>query len=191
MATQEFAELGFYGARVDQIAARSSTTKRMIYHYFGDKDGLFRAVLEKAYADIRAVEASVDFDEFTPRAALARLVRITIEHHDRNPHLAKLVTAENLLDAVHLRSSEHQSDTNVAVVDLVGRLLARGFEAGEFAHTPDPLDLHLIMSGLALFRITNQASIHATFGRDLRDESERERYVQTVTAMILTWLGTT
>ena len=91
VATREFARLGYYGARVDEIAAQSSTTKRMIYYYFGDKEGLFTAALEQAYVDIRSVERGIDVDHLAPRDALAALIRVTFEHHDRNPHLARLV----------------------------------------------------------------------------------------------------
>ena len=54
-AAAAFAEVGFAGARVDQIAATASLNKRMIYHYFGDKAGLYRAVMADR---LRVLEAS-------------------------------------------------------------------------------------------------------------------------------------
>ena len=110
MATAEFARIGYFGARVDEIAAKSSTTKRMIYYYFGDKDGLFTAVLERAYADIRAAEKSLDLSNLPPREALARLIDHTLRWHASHPELARLVASENALDAVHLRQSSRQAD---------------------------------------------------------------------------------
>ena len=47
VATEEFASAGFSGARVDTIAERTRTSKRMIYYYFGSKEGLYLAALEK------------------------------------------------------------------------------------------------------------------------------------------------
>jgi AcrR family transcriptional regulator len=54
-ALAEFASKGISGARVDRIAQRSKTNKRMLYHYFGSKDGLFRAVLNQRLSDRKPV----------------------------------------------------------------------------------------------------------------------------------------
>lgn len=58
VATEVFAESGYSGARVDEIAERTRTTKRMIYYYFGGKEQLYLAVLENAYRGIRDAEQS-------------------------------------------------------------------------------------------------------------------------------------
>src|SRR3954469_22446819 len=57
VATAEFAEKGLAGARIDEIAAATRTSKRMIYYHYGSKEGLYLAVLEAAYSRIRAIEA--------------------------------------------------------------------------------------------------------------------------------------
>ena len=69
VATLAFAEKGLAGARVDEIAARTRTTKRMIYYYFGSKQGLYRAVIERAYAGIRYVERELYLDTLPPAQA--------------------------------------------------------------------------------------------------------------------------
>ena len=190
VATIEFARLGFFGARVDEIAAQSSTTKRMIYYYFGDKEGLFTAVLEQAYVDIRAVEREIDVAHLAPRDALAALIRVTFEHHDRNPHLARLVQAENALGGVHLRGSAQVAGLSQPVLPLIEEILERGRESGDVRRDVRPIDLHLMMSGLALFRITNRASIDANFGHDMADPAELEHQIETFTSMVLAWLAT-
>lgn len=190
VASQEFARLGFYGARVDEIAARSATTKRMIYYYFGDKEGLFTATLEQAYADIRAVEREIDVDHLPPLEALAALIRVTFEHHDRNPHLARLVTAENALGAVHLHASERITGLSAPVLALLEDILDRGRATGDVRRDVRPIDLHLMMSSLALFRITNQPTIEANFGHDMADRAELRHQIDTLTSMVLTWLAT-
>lgn len=110
VATEEFARVGYYGARVDEIAAKSSTTKRMIYYYFDDKDGLFTAVLERAYAAIRAAEKALDLSALPPLAAVAALIEHTLRYHATHPELARLVAAENALGAAHLRASPADRD---------------------------------------------------------------------------------
>lgn len=190
VATQEFARLGFYGARVDEIAARSATTKRMIYYYFGDKEGLFTAALEQAYVDIRSVEREIDVDHLPPRDALAALIRVTFEHHDRNPHLARLVTAENALGGVHLRGSARVTGLSRPVLPLIEGILARGRASGDVRRDVRAIDLHLMMSGLALFRITNRATIEANFGHDMAEPAELSHQIETFTSMVLAWLAT-
>ncbi len=190
VATREFARLGYYGARVDEIAAQSSTTKRMIYYYFGDKEGLFTAALEQAYVDIRSVERGIDVDHLAPRDALAALIRVTFEHHDRNPHLARLVQAENALGAVHLRGSSRVAGLSQPVLPLIEEILARGRESGDVRRDVRPIDLHLMMSGLALFRVTNRATIEASLGHDMAEPAELEWQIETFTSMVLAWLAT-
>ena len=93
VATSEFAERGFAGARVDEIADRTRTTKRMIYYYFGSKERLFVAVLERAYAEIRAAEQTIDVDHLDPVAAIRRLAELTFDHHESHPDFIRLVAS--------------------------------------------------------------------------------------------------
>lgn len=106
VATQEFARAGFAGARVDEIAARTRTTKRMIYYYFGGKEQLFTAVLERAYAVIREAEQGLDVEHLDPVAAIRRLAEVTFDHHEQHPDFIRLVSIENIHEAVHIAASE-------------------------------------------------------------------------------------
>src|SRR5690348_7196903 len=91
VATEEFAQNGYSGARVDEIAARTRTTKRMIYYYFGGKEQLYLAVLERAYAEIRAAEREVDVDHLDPVSAIRRIAEVTFDHHEAHPAFIQLV----------------------------------------------------------------------------------------------------
>ena len=84
-ARQEFARKGLAGARVDLIARRAKANKQLLYHYFGGKDGLYLAVLEAAYGDIREAEAALELEHLDPVAALRRLVEFTWEYYLKNP----------------------------------------------------------------------------------------------------------
>lgn len=189
VATAEFARVGYFGARVDEIAARSSTTKRMIYYYFGDKDGLFTAVLEHAYADIRAAEKALDLSGLPPREALARLIDHTLRWHAAHPELARLVASENALDATHLRQSSRQAGTNLPILQTLDDILARGRADGSFVRDVAAVDLHLQMSAIALFRITNAPTIEATFGVRMNTPESLDAAVAALTEMVTTWLS--
>ena len=190
VATAEFARVGYFGARVDEIAAKSSTTKRMIYYYFGDKDGLFTAVLEHAYADIRAAEKALDLSDLPPREALARLIDHTLRWHAAHPELARLVASENALDATHLRQSSRQAGTNLPILHTLDDILARGRADGSFVREVAAVDLHLQMSAVALFRVTNAPTIEATFGVRMNTAESLGATVAMLTEMVTTWLST-
>ena len=123
----EFADRGFAGARVDEIAARTRTTKRMIYYYFGSKEQLFVAVLERAYAAIRAAEQTIDVDHLDPAAAIRRLAELTFDHHESHPDFIRLVSIENIHRAEHMAESRATSPTsNSPAIELIDRILERG-----------------------------------------------------------------
>src|SRR4029453_1662280 len=96
IATREFATHGYAGARVDDMAELMRTTKRMIYYYFGSKEQLFIAVLERAYTAIRRAEREVDVDGLDPASALRRLAELTFDHQDSHPEFIRLVSIENI-----------------------------------------------------------------------------------------------
>ncbi len=190
VATEEFARVGFFGARVDEIAARTATTKRMIYYYFTDKEGLFTAVLEKAYADIRAMEQALDLGHMAPIEGLRVLIRHTFDYHEAHPELARLVAAENAFGASHLQHSSRAAGVNLPIITLLDDLLERGRAQGFVRRPASALDLHLLMTSVALFRTTNAATIAATFGVDMRAPAYKQRIVALLTDMVLSWLAT-
>jgi AcrR family transcriptional regulator len=176
VATREFADRGFAGARVDEIAARTRTTKRMIYYYFGGKEQLFVAVLERAYAEIRAAEQEIDVDGLDPVAAIRRLAELTFDHHESHPDFLRLVSIENIHRAEHIRDGEEFAGLNTPVLDLIGRILERGRAEGAFRREVDAIDVHMVISSFCVFRIANRHTFGAIFGRDLTDPARREHY---------------
>ncbi|WP_305789703.1 TetR/AcrR family transcriptional regulator [Symbioplanes lichenis] len=173
VATGEFAERGYGGARVDEIAARTRTTKRMIYYYFGGKEQLYQAVLERAYAQIRAAERAVDVDHLDPVAAVRRIAEVTFEHHEAHPAFVKLVGAENAQHAAHVT---RLAGANSSAVDLLRGVLERGRREGVFRSGVDALDVHMLISSFCFFRVANRHTFGALFGRDLLDPARRAHY---------------
>jgi AcrR family transcriptional regulator len=167
IATEEFAQKGFSGARIDEIAARTHTSKRMIYYYFGDKEGLFVAVLEEAYSRIRAIENGLDLDHLPPADALARMAEFTFDYHTANPDFVRLVMVENIHEGVHLKQSRVIHDVNVTVIDAIRRLYERGLAEGVFRQGLDPVDIHMSMSALAFHNVSNRGTFSLIFERDM------------------------
>ena len=188
VAREEFVEKGLSGARVDEIAARTATSKRMIYYYFGDKEGLYRAVLEEAYARIRNFERSLDLAGLPPREAIARLAGFTFDYHADNPDFVRLVMVENIHHARHLESSSKIGELNLSAIDMIREIYERGLAAGVFREGLDPIDIHLTISALSFYNVSNQASIRQVFGHDMAAPEARIRRrdsaIETVLRMI-------
>lgn len=191
IAADEFAEHGFAGARVDRIAAQMRTTKRMIYYYFGSKEDLYLEVLERAYAAIRRAEQEIDVDHLDPIAAIRRLAELTFDHHEANPSFLRLVSIENIHRAEHLRRSSQIANLNVPAIDLIARILKRGYASGAFARRVDAIDLHMMISAFCVFRVSNQHTFGVIFDRDLTSPDLRDRYRSMLADMVVSYLVST
>ncbi|GIX14535.1 MAG: TetR family transcriptional regulator [Paracoccaceae bacterium] len=181
-----FAEKGLSGARIDEIAARTRTSKRMIYYYFGDKEGLYRACLEVAYEQVRRGEEELDLAGLPPETALARLVAFTFDHHRRHPDFIRMVMVENIHDARHLRGAASARSLNRPAIDRLRDILERGRRAGVFRPDIDPLELHWLISALAVFNVSNRATFSTLFGDALFDEAGQARLRERAVEMVLT-----
>jgi AcrR family transcriptional regulator len=188
VATREFVERGYAGARVDDIAARTSTTKRMIYYYFGGKEPLYIAVLERAYAEIRRAEQDVDVDHLDPTAAIRRLAELTFDHHESHPDFIRLVSIENIHRAEHMAKSTRLANLNTPAIDLIEGILARGRADGSFRREVDAVDLHMMISAFCVFRVANRHTFGTIFGRDLTDPALRDRYRRMLGDMVVDYL---
>lgn len=166
-ATREFMERGLNGARVDSIAARTRTNKRMIYYYFKSKHGLYLAVLENEYRKIRDAEKQLRLDDLPPSEAIRCLVEFTFDYHWKNPQLAKLVTIENIHKGRYLSRSASMSSLNISIVDAIAMVLRRGAKEGVLRTDIDPVELHMTISALSLFHVTNRYTFGTVFHRDM------------------------
>ncbi len=174
VATTEFADSGYAGARVDVIAAKTRTTKRMIYYYFGSKEGLYVAALEAEYTRIRSLEQSLDVEHLDPVEAIRELAAVMFDHHEAHPDFIRLVVTENIHYARHISTSAVLSNLSAPAVDVLGTILQRGRDAGVFRSDLGPLDLHQVISAFCVYRVANRYTFRALFGRDMLDPAGRE-----------------
>ena len=167
VATAEFADKGLAGARIDEIAALTSTSKRMIYYYFGSKEGLYLAVLEEAYRRIRSIESELHLQDLPPEEAMRTLVGFTVDYQLDNPDFIRLVMTENILRGEFIQRSTTIQELNVPVIHAVRDVYQRGVEAGVFRPDVDPVDLHMSISALSFFNVANRHTFGAIFKRTL------------------------
>ena len=166
VATKEFAEKGLSGARIDEIAAATKTSKRMIYYYFGSKEGLYVAVLEESYRRMRAIESEQHLEDLAPEAALRKLVEFTFDHHQGNPDYIRLVMNENMERGVYLAQSKTIRELNVPAIQSIRKLYDRGVADGVFRPGLDPIDIHASISALTFFNVSNQHTFGLIFKHD-------------------------
>ncbi|AVL54921.1 TetR/AcrR family transcriptional regulator [Roseobacter denitrificans] len=166
-AKKEFAKHGLGGARVDEIAERAKANKRMIYHYFGSKEKLFKAVLEAAYLDIRNAEQKLDLDSMPAEKALEHLVRFTWDYYLKNPEFITLVNSENLHRARHLKKSEVIAVASRKFVSMMQNLLDRGVQEGVFRPGIDATQLNITIAAIGYYYLTNRFTGAIVFERDL------------------------
>ena len=170
-AKKEFAKNGLGGARVDLISEKAQANKRMIYHYFGSKEGLFQTVLENAYVDIRTAEQKLNLDHLEPKLALERLVRFTWNYYLRNPEFITLVNSENLHRAKHLKKSEVVRVYGRKFVSVVENILNRGVAAGVFRDGIDPVQLNITIAAIGYYYLANRFTGSIVFERDLMSKT--------------------
>lgn len=173
-AKAEFARIGLGGARVDVIAARAKVQKRMMYHYFGNKEALFSHVVEAVYADFRNAEAALEIEKLEPVEALKRLVTFTWDYYLDNPELITLVNSENLHKARHIEKSKRLADLNTAFVGRMRALLQRGMAQGIFRKGLDEVQVLISLSGGGFHYLTNQYTGEIVYGRKLMTKAARD-----------------
>ena len=167
VATHEFSEKGLAGARIDVIAEAMRTSKRMIYYYFGSKEGLYIRVLEEAYRRIREIESGLHLEDLAPEDALRKLVGFTVDYQLANPDFIRLVMTENIHRGEFLAQSKAIQKLNVPAIDAVREVYQRGLKAGVFRVGIDPVDLHMSISALSFFNTANRHTFALIFKRDM------------------------
>ncbi|MEM7693138.1 MAG: TetR/AcrR family transcriptional regulator [Pseudomonadota bacterium] len=188
-ATEEFAIKGYDGARIDSIAARASANKRMLYHYFGSKDELYLAVLERTYADIRAAEEALDLTNLSPRAGVEHLVRFTWQYFLDHPKFLAILNNENLMRGQFLARSSRIKPLHVPLVDRLAALLHKGERDGAFRSGVDPVQLYITIAALGFFYLSNRYTLSQIFDRQLDTDSalmDRGEHIVDVVVSFLT-----
>ena len=188
VATEVFAESGYSGARVDDIAERTRTTKRMIYYYFGGKEGLYMAVLENAYRGIRQAEQRLQVEHVNPVIAMRMLAELTFDHHLDHQAFIRLVAIENIHRGEYISRLDSLRTLSRPATTLLDEILARGREQGVFRADVEPLDVHILISSYCVFQVANRYTFGVLFGVDLTEASRRAHMRTMIGDVVVGWL---
>jgi TetR/AcrR family transcriptional regulator len=179
-ARAAFAERGLEGARVDDIARRARINKQLVYHYFGSKDGLYTAVLEQVYQEIRNQERGLELDSFPAEEAMRKLIEFSFDYLEKSPEFVRILADENAHGGQHLKGSDVVTEVNRPIIELIRATLARGVAAGVFRRGLDPLHVYLSIAGMSFFYFANMHTLTRAFDTELgtaRGVAERRAHI--------------
>ena len=187
-ARAAFARSGLGGARVDEIAEAAGANKRMLYYYFGQKEDLFLAVLERAYEKIRGEEQNLNLTQVEPTEAIRRLIAFTWNYYIENPSFPILLNSENLHRARHLKRSSRVRTLHSPFVATIADVLERGAKSGLFRAGVDPIQLYISIAGISYFYLSNNHTLSTIFDRDLMAPKARLERLSHMTDVVLGYL---
>ena len=187
-ATEEITAKGLTGARVDAIAERAGVNKRMLYHYFGDKQGLYVAVLEETYSAIRHAEIGLNLTELDPAAGMRKLVLFTWQYFIDHPEFLSLLATENMNRAAYLKKSQSIRPLHQPLTGMIDVLLQRGVKQGLFRKGVDPVELYISIAGLGFFYMQNRHTLLVIFGEDLSAPKRLDKRGEHIVEVVLAYL---
>jgi TetR/AcrR family transcriptional regulator len=187
-ATAEYSGKGLAGGRVDEIARRAGVSKRMLYHYFGNKEALWLAVLEQAYLHIRSEERELDVERLSPVEGMRRLIEFTLAYDAAHPEFISLLLGENLQQARYLRKSRKVRELHTSLLGVIEDILTRGRKTGMFRSGVDAAELYITIAALGFFYFSNVHTLSAIFGRDFNSEPARRQHLRHTVNVILGYL---
>jgi TetR/AcrR family transcriptional regulator len=179
-AISEFAEKGFAGARVDEIANRAGVNKQLLYHHFGNKDDLYRVALETVYSEIREKEKALHLGDLSPVEAMRTLVGYSFDYLVEHPEFIRLLNDENAQGAPHAAKSEELTEMHWPLLELLTETLKRGATEGVFRDDMDPINVYISIAGLSYFFFSNNPTLSAVFGKKLNSPqaiAQRRKHV--------------
>ncbi len=189
-ALGEFSERGLPAASTDDIAERCGVNKRMIYYYFGSKEGLYLAALESVYEKLVALEKEIEIEHLDPPAAIEAIINLKIDYYVANPDFISFLSMENFYKARHLRKSKKLDMFKSPLTDVIARILERGQRSGQFRHDVEPVNFYVSICGLCIMYFTNQHTLGVIFGRKMTRDDNIQRHKRTVIDIVLSYLQT-
>ncbi len=188
VATAVFAQQGYSGARVDEIAERTRTTKRMIYYYFGGKEQLYLAVLENAYRGIREAEQRLEVDHVDPVEAIRTVAEMTFDHHIAHQDFIRLVAIENIHRGEFIARLDSLRTLGQPATSLLDQILTQGRERGVFRDNVDALDVHILISSYCVFQVANRYTFGYLFDIDFTEQETHAHLRRMLGDIVVGWL---
>jgi AcrR family transcriptional regulator len=189
-AIKVFAKHGFDGGSVEKISTAAKSVDRMIYYYFGNKEGLFVAALEEIYRRFNEAEAKVEFDLARPIAALETMVLFVVRYYRAHPEFVSLLNSENLHRGKHIAKSRRAREYSSPAVGTTARVLQAGVAQGLFRADVAARDLYVLIAACGYFHESNRYTLSAFLGEDLQSPEALAHWERFVVTTVLRAIAT-
>ena len=190
VASETFAELGYSGTSIEVLADKMNVSKRMIYYYFENKEGLYRAVLLRYYQTLRGDEARLHLDDLAPLEALGELAAFTFDYHITHPDHVRLSMVENIHKGRTISELSEAEQINSAAIEVVQRICDRGVKAGLIRPEARAIDIYLSIAALSFFNVSNRYTVEKIFGYDMAAADAYAARKRCVAEMVLRYAAT-
>ena len=184
-ATRIFAKHGLAGGSIEQISKAAKSYDRMIYYYFGNKEGLYLAVLEETYRRFNEAESKLDLDLEQPIESMREVVRFVLNYYQANPEFITLLNTENLHRGKHIRKLTSAPQYSSPAIGVLAKLLASGAAKGIFRGDVSARDLYLMIAGMGYFYQSNRFTLSAFLGENLESPEARAHWEVFVSDAVL------
>jgi len=184
-ATQVFAKYGFDGGSVEKISSAAKSVDRMLYYYFGNKEGLFIAVIEDMYRHMNEAEAELDLDTEQPVQALKDVIAFVLNYYRRHPEFVTLLNTENLHQGRHIVKLDQAAQYSSPAIDVIRRILQTGVQQGLFRPDVAARDVYLLIVSTGYFYMSNRFTLSAFMGEDLQAPQAVAHWQHFVTDTVL------
>jgi len=183
-AIKIFAQYGLDGGSVDKISKAAKSHDRMIYYYFGNKEGLFVAVIEETYKRFNVAESKLKLDLLDPLRSLEKIVQFILRYYRDHPEFVTLLNIENLHKGKHIGQSSFR-DYSSKAIGVIDQVLVTGAQAGVFSSQFRARDLYMMIAALGYFYQSNRYTLSAFLGENLEAKAAFDQWESFVISTVL------
>ncbi len=184
-ATKVFARYGYEGGSVEKISQSAKSFDRMIYYYFGSKEGLFIEVLEDMYRRMNDAELELDLDLEQPVESLKDVIRFVVTYYSKNPEFITLLNTENLHRGKHISKSMRAREYSSPAIAIIQKLLESGVKRKVFRADISARNVYLLIAATGYFYISNRHTLSAFLGEDLQTPEALADWQAFITSTVL------
>ena len=184
-ARNQFMRHGYSGARIERISSAARSSDRMIYYYFGNKEGLYIEVLEGVYTALGDAEGQLALDVSNPEQGLRMLIAFTWNYYIAHPEFVALLNNENLQRGRHITKSVKVRQLSRPVLEILGRIIDEGARQRVFRANLDVRHVYLTIAALGYFYLSNRHTLSSFLGEDLMKPESRDAWLEEITRIVL------
>lgn len=184
-ATRVFARYGYDGGSVEKISRSAKSVDRMIYYYFGSKEGLFIEVLENAYRRMNDAELKLKLDTSNPIEGLHKMIAFVLSYYCKNPEFISLLNTENLQRGKHIAKSQRAREYSSPAIATVSELLQNGIAQQLFRKDMSARNVYLLIVATAYFYMSNRYTLSAFLGENLQSQEAIGAWQSFISSIVL------